>query len=161
MKTQRRPQTDPSADSDAYQGLLRDLAAAIAPLQTLRQQAVETLAPMVREILRNRSRDTHLIEHTLDHLLDHACIPQGLACFKSLCRYYWRINPEATAGYIVAYREMWGSEADDGHETMGEWSRQGTVPTENASVVPPTLASEGELNLLAHAANLEGLGYGG
>jgi len=111
MKTQCPPQLDASADSDAYQGLLRDLTATIAPLQTLHQQAVETLAPTVREILQNRSRNTRLIEHTLDHLLDHACIPQGLACFKSLCRYYWQINPQATACYIFAYREMWGSEA--------------------------------------------------
>lgn len=116
MKTQRPPQMDASADSAAYQGLLRDLTAALTPLQTLHQQTVETLAPTVREILQNRSRDTRLIEHTLDHLLDHACIPQGLAYFKSLCRYYWQINPQATANYIFAYREMWGSEADDDHE---------------------------------------------
>ena len=51
-----------------------------------------------------------LIERTLDYLLDHACIPQGLALFKSLCRHYWEINPQATASYINAYREMWDSE---------------------------------------------------
>ncbi len=120
MKAQRLPQMDASADSDAYQGLLCDLTAAIAPLQTLHQQAVETLAPTVREILQNRSRDTRLIEHTLDHLLDHACTAQGLACFKSLCRYYWQINPQATANYIFAYREMWDSEADDDQEADHE-----------------------------------------
>ena len=120
MKTQCPPLLESSVDSEAHQGLLRDLAATIAPLQTLHQQAVETLAPAVREIIENRSRDPHSIEHTLDHLLDHACIPQGLACFKSLCRYYWQINPHATASYIFAYREMWDSDADDdpeaGHE---------------------------------------------
>ena len=120
MKTQRPPKMESSADSDAYEGLLSNLTAALAPLQTLHQQAVETLAPTVREIIETRSRDPHAIEHTLDHLLDHACIPQGLACFKSLCRYYWQINPQATASYIFAYREMWDSEADDdpeaGHE---------------------------------------------
>ena len=120
MKTQRPPQMDASADSAAYQGLLRDLTAAIAPLQTLHQEAVEILAPTVRDILQSRSRDTRLIEHTLDHLLDHACIPQGLACFKSLCRYYWQINPQATASYIYAYREMWGAEADDDQEADHE-----------------------------------------
>lgn len=116
MKTQRPPQMEASADSDAYQGLLRDLTAAIAPLQTLHQEAVADISPAVRDILQNRSRDTRLIEHTLDHLLDHACIPQGLASFKSLCRYYWQINPQATANYIFAYREMWGSGADDDQE---------------------------------------------
>jgi len=116
MKTQCPPQLDASADSDAYQGLLRHLTATIAPLQTLHQQAVETLAPTVREILQNRSRNTRLIEHTLDHLLDHACIPEGLALFKSLCRYYYALNPSATATYVHAYREMWDSKADQEQE---------------------------------------------
>jgi len=103
--------SDNAVDSAAFQGLLDGLTAAIAPLQALHQQAVENLAPTVREIRQNHSRDTRLIEHTLDHLLDHACIPKGLACFKSLCRYYWQINPHATASYIFAYREMWDSGA--------------------------------------------------
>ena len=116
MKTQRPPQTTSSPDSDAYQDLLGDLSAAIAPLQTLHQQAVETLAPSVRKIIESRSRDVRLIEHTLDHLLDHACIPQGLALFKSLCRYYWNLNPQATASYINAYREMWDSDDQETQE---------------------------------------------
>ena len=105
---------DLTPDSDAYRDLLGDLSAAIAPIQTLHQQAVETHASTVQEILRNGSRDARLIEHTLDHLLDHACIPQGLALFKSLCRHYWQFNPQATASYVNAYREMWDS---DDHET--------------------------------------------
>ena len=113
MKTQRPPQMEASADSDAYQGLIRDLTAVIAPLQTLHQEALADFSTTIRDILQHRSRDTRLIEHTLDHLLDHACIPQGLACFKSLCRYYWQINPQATANYIFAYREMWDSEVGE------------------------------------------------
>ena len=116
MKTQRPRQMEASADSDAYHGLLRDLTAVMAPLQTLHQEAVADFSPTVRDILQNRSRDTRLIEHTLDHLLDHACIPQGLACFRSLCRYYWQINPQATASYVYAYREMWDAEADEDRE---------------------------------------------
>lgn len=110
MKTQHRPEQDALPDSKAYQDLLQNLTTVLAPLQALHQQAVETHAPTVREILRNGSRDARLIEQTLDHLLDHACIPQGLALFKSLCRYYWELNPQATASYINAYREMWDSE---------------------------------------------------
>jgi hypothetical protein len=109
VKTQRPPQTASSPDSDAYRALLDSLSEAIAPLQTLHQQAVESLATDVREIIGSRSRDARLIEQTLDHLLNHACIPQGLALFKSLCRHYWDINPHATASYISAYREMWDS----------------------------------------------------
>jgi hypothetical protein len=97
--------------------LFADLAAVIAPLQALHQQAVEAHAPTVREILHHGSRDACLIERTLDHLLDHACIPQGLALFKSLCRHYWEINPQATASYINAYREMWDSDDQETKET--------------------------------------------
>ena len=110
MKTQRPPQKASPPDSDAYRDLFGDLSAVITSLQTLHQQAVETLATRVQEILDHESRDAHLIEHTLDHLLDHACIPQGLALFKSLCRHYWQINPLATASYISGYREMWDSD---------------------------------------------------
>ena len=120
MKSQRPPQKTASPDSDAYRDLLSDLSAAIAPLQTLHQQAVETHALTVREILRSGSRDARLIEHTLDHLLDHACIPQGLALFKALCRHYWKLNPQATASYISAYREMWDS--DDQETKEAEFS---------------------------------------
>ena len=120
MKSQRPPQKTASPDSDAYRDLLSDLSAAITPLQTLHQQAVETHALTVREILRSGSRDARLIEHMLDHLLDHACIPQGLAIFKALCRHYWKLNPQATASYISAYREMWDS--DDQETKEAEFS---------------------------------------
>ena len=100
----------PPPASDDYRDLLDEVAAVIAPLHALHRQAVEAHAPTVREILRSGSRDARLIERTLDYLLDHACIPQGLALFKSLCRHYWEINPQATASYINAYREMWDSE---------------------------------------------------
>jgi hypothetical protein len=101
--------------SDADQNLHRDITAVIAQYQTLHQQAIEAHAPSVYEILRNGSRNAPLIERTLDQLLDHACIPQGLALFKALCRHYWEINSQATASYIHAYREMWDS--DDKNET--------------------------------------------
>ena len=113
MKTQPRPQQAASTDSDAYRGLLDELTAVISPLQALHQQAVEAQAPTVRDILRTESRDARLIERTLDHLLDHACIPEGLALFKSLCRHYWKLNPQATASYIHAYRDMWDSDAPE------------------------------------------------
>jgi hypothetical protein len=116
MKTQPPSRPAPPPASDTYRDLLADLSAVIAPLQALHRQAVEAHAPTVREILRSGSRDTRLIERTLDHLLDHACIPQGLAVFKSLCRHYWEINPRSTAGYINAYREMWDSDDQETKE---------------------------------------------
>jgi hypothetical protein len=110
------PQTAPSPDSNAYRALLGNLATLIAPLQALHQQAIEGLTPNVHDIIESKSRDARLIEQTLDHLLDHACIPQGLVIFKSLCRYYWAIDPHATASYIYAYREMWDSDEQKNDE---------------------------------------------
>ena len=105
-----------SPNAAAYEGLIRDIKATIAPLQALHRQAVAALAPSVREILQHRSQDSRQIEHTLDHLLDHACIPEGLALFKSLCRHYYTFNPTATATYVYAYRDMWDSEGECGDE---------------------------------------------
>lgn len=126
VKAQRWPQQAASPASDAYRQLLDDLAAVIVPLQALHRQTVEAHSPTVREILRDGSRDARLIEQTLDYLLDHACIPEGLALFKSLCRHYWEINPHATAGYIDAYREMWDS--DDQQTAEAEMS--GDLPND-------------------------------
>ncbi len=98
-----------------YQNLLAELSAAIAPLQALHQQAVEALAPSVQEMVRSGSRDVQRIEHTLDQLLGHACLPEGLALFKALCRHYWTLDQQATASYVHAYRELW--DADDKNDT--------------------------------------------
>ena len=114
------PTTDSTAlDADRYQELLATLSATIAPLQALHEQAVETLAPTVQDILRSGSRDAQWIERTLDQLLDHACFPEGLALFKALCRHYWTLDPQATASFVNAYREMWdGDEQNRAQEVQ-------------------------------------------
>lgn len=101
-----------------YQNLAHALSKAIAPLQTLHQQAVETLAPTVQVILRSGNRDAQLIECTLDQLLNHACVPKGLALFKALCRHYWQLDPQATASYVNSYREMWDGDDESGTEEV-------------------------------------------
>jgi hypothetical protein len=60
----------------------------------------------VDEIIRARSQDVEHIERTLDHLLGFCGHPDALALFKRLCRYYWDIDPEATARQVVAYRDL-------------------------------------------------------
>ncbi len=81
-----------------------------ATLNDLHRQRVAALTPIAQNLIQSQSRSAQEIEHTLDHLLDCACIPEGLALFKALCRYYYAINPVATAGYVHAYRDMWDSE---------------------------------------------------
>jgi hypothetical protein len=98
-----------------YQDLLAELAQSMAELQALREQAIEALAPTVQKLVHSGSRDVQRIEHALDQLVDLACLPEGLALFKTLCRHYWTLDPQVTASYINAYREMW--DADDHTET--------------------------------------------
>ena len=101
-----------ASDCARYLELLDTLAAAIAPLQALHQQAVEALAPTVQTIMSSSSTDVPSIERTLDQLLNHACTSEGLALFKALCRHYWTLDPQATASYINAYREVWDGESN-------------------------------------------------
>jgi hypothetical protein len=79
-------------------------------LNELQRQSASICAPMVQGIIQSRTQDQQHIERLLDRLLDCACIPDGLVLFRALCRYYFSINPVATADYIQAYREMWDSE---------------------------------------------------
>jgi hypothetical protein len=61
----------------------------------------------VDAMIQSGERDSQRIEHKLDHMLDFCCDPDMLVVFKRLCRYYYGIDPVATAGYVNAYREMW------------------------------------------------------
>ena len=86
---------------------IREIAKTLRGIQEL---GVTEYAPVVEHIIATRSRDVRHIEHTLDGILDFACHPDGLTLFKSLCRYYYTIDPAATAEYIYSYREMWEEE---------------------------------------------------
>lgn len=96
-----------------YQDMLAQVKKLTADLQALREQGIEALTPVVQELVRSGSRDVQRIEHTLDQLLDVACLPEGLALFKALCRHYWTLDPQATAGYVNAYREMWDDKGEN------------------------------------------------
>jgi hypothetical protein len=80
----------------------------------LQQRAAQQYRPVVDGILRTRSRDIQHIEHTLDRLLDFCGHAPVLEMYKQLCRHYWDIDPDATAGYINAYREYWDHDAQEG-----------------------------------------------
>ncbi len=92
---------------------IKSLAASIHEQQL---QMAKSYAPIVPNIIQRRTPDVQEIEQALDCVLDCACIPEGLELFKHLCRYYYSINPAATAHYVFAYREMWDNEADDEEE---------------------------------------------
>jgi hypothetical protein len=79
------------------------------------RQAVPLANAEVDAIIQGGERDTQHIEHQLDHMLSLCCDPDMLVVFKRLCRYYYGIDPVATAGYVQACREMWDmpDEADN------------------------------------------------
>ena len=94
----------------AVSGLARQLS-------SLHVQIANQQESVVEHLIATKSHNTKAIEQTLDRLLDVACCNAGLTLFRRLCRHYWTINPEVTASYIHAYRELWDSEdeteADD------------------------------------------------
>jgi hypothetical protein len=124
--------------SGDFDSLVTDITALVTSLNDLHRQMILAYTPIVQGIIESGSQDVHEIEHTLDHLLTCAGHPEGLLLFKSLCRYYYGIDPAATAQYVNFYREWY----------------------EDAAAVPPAPTFAGELNLPGHAEDLRGLGYG-
>ena len=113
MTTPQKQKHTQKQGKASYPELLAQLQTLTADLQALREQGIAALAPVVEELVRSDSRDVQRIEHTLDQLLDLACLPEGLALFKTLCRHHWALDPQATADYVNMYREMWDDEAQD------------------------------------------------
>ncbi len=81
----------------------------------LARQAEQQYASEVEAILRDRCLDPQRIEHTLDGMLDFCSDSGMLYLYKKLCRYFFEIDPEATAWYVNAYREIW-DEKEEGKE---------------------------------------------
>lgn len=68
------------------------------------------VAPEIDWVVRTKQKDFMAIERILDILLNLAFDAEILRLFKKLCRYYFTINPQATAEYIDMYRELWDSD---------------------------------------------------
>lgn len=80
--------------------------------QQLARQAEQLYSVEVDALLREKCRDPQHIERLLDGMLDFCFDDEMLLLFKKLCRYYFKIDPVATASYVYAYREMWDEEED-------------------------------------------------
>jgi hypothetical protein len=76
-------------------------------LTALFRQAIQAANTEVDDIIQSGERDTARIDHQLDHMAGFCCDPDMLLAFKRLCRYYFNIDPVATAEHIDAYRVMW------------------------------------------------------
>ena len=80
-------------------------------MRELAEQGIAESEPVVKGIISSRSEEVGQIERTLDQLLDFCSVPRGVELFRSLCRYYWHLDREGAAFYVLRYREMWD---DDG-----------------------------------------------
>ena len=108
MKSKRKPQLDDLVQSIGEIARARD---------QLARQAEKQYALEVEDILQTQCRDPRQIERLLDGLLDFCFDPAMLCLYKKLCRYYFEIDPRATASYVYAYRDMWD---DEGEADKGE-----------------------------------------
>ena len=96
---------DPDVD-----GLVARVSEILVGFDDLHARAVDAYRPIVADILRTGCQDRKHIERTLDGLLGFCGHEAALALYKRLCRYYWDIDPMATADYVYAYRDMFGSD---------------------------------------------------
>ncbi len=76
-------------------------------LQSLSHDAIHIYTREVDELILNENKDPRHIEWLLDRILDFCFNDEVLIIYKKLCRYYFQIDPVATASYVYAYREMW------------------------------------------------------
>jgi hypothetical protein len=101
MRSKTKPKLDDLVQSIGEIARARD---------QLARQAEKQYALEVEDILRTQCLDPRRIEHLLDGLLDF-CFDSAMLClYKKLCRYYFEIDPRATASYVYAYRDMWDEE---------------------------------------------------
>lgn len=91
--------------------MLEDFKPFIEKFKNIELQAYNAYKPDVERILSGKITNASTIETLLEGMLNFCLSDKMLALFKQLCRYYWELNPQATAVYINFYREMWDSES--------------------------------------------------
>ena len=90
-----------------------ELAKSIVAVQKrAAQQTLNYWKPEAENIIVSQSKDIDRIEYTLDMLCEVAFDDEVLRIFKRLCRYYYSIDPLATAQHVNTYREMWDNKED-------------------------------------------------
>ena len=93
--------------------MIEEIKDLIVVQQKLARQALSEYSVLVDNIVVSKTTDQNRIEHTLDGILDFCFDADMLLLFKKLCRYYFTINPLATASYINIYRKMWDNDFID------------------------------------------------
>jgi hypothetical protein len=97
-------------EEENTRNFLENIKPLIEEIALIHHKAYYEYKPHVEHLIASKKTDDNTIQKILDYLLDHACNDEVLLLYKKLCRYYWDINPQATADYINYYREMWDNE---------------------------------------------------
>ena len=92
--------------------LLENVSTLAAQMQDLARQAHAGYAVEVDAVIAARSRNVRHIERLLDGILDFCFDDAMVQLFKRLCRYYYTLDPTATAEYVHSYRDMWDGEEE-------------------------------------------------
>ena len=92
---------------------VQDIFTLAGEIKNLARIAARQYAGEVESILNEQTRAAARIERCLDGLLDFCFDDEALAFYKRLCRYYFDIDPAATASYASAYRERWADNKSD------------------------------------------------
>jgi len=97
MKSKTKPQLD---------DLVQSIGEVAQSIRRLARQAEKQYAPEVEDVLRTCCSDPRRIEHLLDGMLDFGFDKAMVRLYKELCRYYFEIDPMATASYVYAHQDM-------------------------------------------------------
>ncbi len=93
--------------------LLENVSGLVRQMHGLARQAHVGYAAEVDAVIAERCRDTRRIERLLDGILDFGFDDAMTQLFKRLCRYYYTLDPAATADYVHIYRDMWDSDGEE------------------------------------------------
>jgi len=93
------------------ENLVQQIREQAKAVEELAGQAARLYADEVEAVLNMQSSDPQRIERCLDGILDFCFDSRMLTLYKKLCRYYFEIDPESTASYVNAYRDMWDERA--------------------------------------------------
>lgn len=91
--------------------MIDDFKPLVQKFKNIELQAYNAYKPEVERIISEKITNALAIEKLLDGMINFCFTDKMLGLFKQLCRYYWEIDPQATAAHINFYREMWDSES--------------------------------------------------
>ena len=95
-----------------FGNLMDDIRGIANEFQAIYSQAETYYSSAIDDVIRRQSKDEKKIEHLLNYLLDFADNEKILTSYRKLCRYYYNINPQATAEYIQSYKELYDADKE-------------------------------------------------